>query len=267
MSRRRKQQAKFSLFSFQDIITSVTGIMILITLVLALELLTRTMHTPAQQTVTVIDQLEDAVTQNLQAIEELETQQQQGSSDVADLVKYSPEDLQRRIRDVQRINEAEQQELAELQQQESEVTQQERDITSQQQKRASDPQTIDQLNRQLQEKKEKLKKIKQSNRVVYNPVEGSNKTPWLVEITGQGFSVAQIGKTGRPQTFGGVGQFTNWLGGRNPGREYFVLLIKPDGIESYRQAQAVLDSSGFEVGFDVLSEDQNAIDPETGAGS
>ena len=51
MSRRRSaRQSAFSLFSFQDIITSVTGIMVLITLLLAVELINRTEASPPMQT-------------------------------------------------------------------------------------------------------------------------------------------------------------------------------------------------------------------------
>lgn len=41
MTRRRASLQAFSLFSFQDIITSVTGIIVLILLVLSLELIDR----------------------------------------------------------------------------------------------------------------------------------------------------------------------------------------------------------------------------------
>ena len=52
MSRRRRNHttAAFSLFAFQDIITSVTGVMIMITLLLAVELVNRVEQSPAVQT-------------------------------------------------------------------------------------------------------------------------------------------------------------------------------------------------------------------------
>ena len=50
MVRRRKKQVTFSLFAFQDIITSVTGIMILATLMLAVEFIQRIDGAPPRQT-------------------------------------------------------------------------------------------------------------------------------------------------------------------------------------------------------------------------
>ncbi len=41
MSRRNRSRAAFSLFSFQDIITAVTAIVILLVLILTLELISR----------------------------------------------------------------------------------------------------------------------------------------------------------------------------------------------------------------------------------
>ena len=49
MRGRRHRNQPFSLFSFQDIITSVTGIVILLTLVLTLDLITRRQSSPAAQ--------------------------------------------------------------------------------------------------------------------------------------------------------------------------------------------------------------------------
>ena len=58
MSRRRRRSAPFSLFAFQDIITSVTGIMLVITMLLALELLERTDVAPPQATAAISKDLE-----------------------------------------------------------------------------------------------------------------------------------------------------------------------------------------------------------------
>jgi hypothetical protein len=59
--------------------------------------------------------------------------------------------------------------------------------------------------------------------------------------------------------------FLAWAQGRDRGREYFVLLIKPAGIEAFAEIQAELKRRGFDLGFDVLAADQTAIDPLTGA--
>ena len=61
MSRRGRNKSAFSLFVFQDIIMSVTGIMILITLILSLEMMERQEESPRERTSEIISQLKAAV--------------------------------------------------------------------------------------------------------------------------------------------------------------------------------------------------------------
>src|SRR5687767_1677296 len=63
MSRRGRGGTPISLFSFQDIITSVTGIMILITLILALEVIQNTEKSPQNRTQELTAELQQAAQQ------------------------------------------------------------------------------------------------------------------------------------------------------------------------------------------------------------
>ena len=71
--RRRRRESGFSLFAFQDIITSVTGIMILVTLVLAIELIERTESSPKVMTAQTTDQLKSQIVANEKEIQSLES--------------------------------------------------------------------------------------------------------------------------------------------------------------------------------------------------
>jgi len=161
MSRRSRRNSPFSLFAFQDIITSVTGIMILVTMMLALELIKR--------------------------------------------------------------------------------------------------------KEQIRRTREQLQHLKKSNRMIFNPTEGDQKTPWLVELDAGAITVAKVGESARPQTFSNVERFLTWSTSRNRGAEYFVLLVKPGSVESFDKVHGTLTGRGFDVGYDVMAADQTAIDPETGA--
>ena len=63
MSRRGRARSAFSLFSFQDIITCVSGIIILITLLLAVDLSQRKQSSPAVDTAKLAEQLRQAIAQ------------------------------------------------------------------------------------------------------------------------------------------------------------------------------------------------------------
>ena len=123
------------------------------------------------------------------------------------------------------------------------------------------------MQEQNQSLKERLEKLKKENRVIFNPAGGSSKTPWLVELTINSISVAEMGKTQVPFQFSELNEFEDWLTGRNPGTQYFVLLIKPDGIKQFHSILPLLKEKNYDVGFDLLSANQSSIDPQTGAGS
>jgi len=58
---RKKGGSPFSLFSFQDIITCVSGIIILITLILAVELTQRKQAKPAVETAQLAEDIRRAI--------------------------------------------------------------------------------------------------------------------------------------------------------------------------------------------------------------
>jgi hypothetical protein len=76
MGRRKGNSVPFSLFAFQDIITSVTGIILLITMMMALELvqnMQRAASAPQEQKSSAVEQtLRGAIEENSQEIVRLE---------------------------------------------------------------------------------------------------------------------------------------------------------------------------------------------------
>jgi hypothetical protein len=127
---------------------------------------------------------------------------------------------------------------------------------------------VEKLKRHASELANELEKIRRQNRVVYNPAGGVAKKAWLVEITDARLVVAKVGAKDKPLTFDGADRLDNfmkWAGTRKQGLEYFVLLIKPSGVKSFAAVHERLKRAGFDMGFDVLTTDQTAIDPDLGA--
>ncbi|QDT28781.1 hypothetical protein Enr10x_41270 [Gimesia panareensis] len=263
MSRRGKNRSAFSLFVFQDIIMSVTGIMILITLILSLEMMERQEMSPRERTSEIISQLKSAVGE----VEDLEKQFQAGKSQLEDLTRFSPSYLQTQINELTELTAALQAENTSIAQDQKQTTDEKNKAVEQQEQIKTEQNKTEEIQQQIQNLKERLEKMKQENRVIFNPAEGTSKTPWLVEISANNISVAEMGKSQVPSQFTNVLQFEDWLTGRNPASEYFVLLIKPDGIEQFHALLPLLKEKHYDIGFDLLSASQNAIDPQTGAGS
>lgn len=263
MSRRGKNKSTFSLFVFQDIIMSVTGIMILITLILSLEMMERQEMSPRERTSEIISQLKEAVGE----VEGLEKQFNTGKAQLADLTRFSPSHLQAQISELTELTEVLQTENESIAEDQQKTEVAKNKAVAQQDQLRAEQKTIEEIQQQIQSMKERLAKMKQENRVIFNPAEGSSKTPWLVELTTNKISVAEMGKTQVPFQFSDVNHFEDWLTGRNPGTQYFVLLVKPDGIEQFNSLLPILKEKNYDVGFDLLSANQSAIDPQTGAGS
>ncbi|MCA9124125.1 MAG: hypothetical protein H6822_30330 [Planctomycetaceae bacterium] len=274
MSRRGQNGVAFSLFAFQDIITSVTGIMILVTLILALELVQQMESSPSQRTkevvqdinaaVTSVTELDAAVARNQARIAELQDRLTQGASRIGDVAGFDQRAVQQDVSDMEQMDDRLAKELQELAAQVEQTTHQQKKLNEERDQKV-DPEAVQKKLDDLKKKKEDLEKLKSSNRIIFNPTEGDAKVPWLVEITGTSISVAKTGVTAPPTIHATGAAFAAWAQQLDKSRDYFVLLVKPDGIENYELVRASITRMGFDVGFDLLNSDQNAIDPEKGA--
>jgi hypothetical protein len=275
MSRRGRGGNPISLFSFQDIITSVTGIMILVTLFLGLEVVRRRQGSPDHMEEELIVEISEASAQTTQVSAALVATRQEierlrlalQSSDDALLkdVQYDPQMLERQLRDLDSLNRLIAQELDKSSQRRQSAAESLAELQKQDSERSADRKTLEELRTQTVEKLEELRRLKTANRVLFSAAQRSSKTPWLVELSQKGIFAAEVGKRGPAQSFADLPALLAWTKGRSPSTEYFVLLIKPATIEQFYSAEANLERQGFEIGFDLLKDDQTAIDPQTGA--
>ena len=256
----RRLSPPFTLLAFQDIITSVTGIMVLVTLLLALELVHRVRSSPAEQTARLIKELEQhnkrlkAQIRHWQSTLEAQTRRAWD----AQTVRRRTQELERQLRILQdqvtRSQRRQQEQQAQLRREEAELGSR---LQRQQQQLA-------QLQKQLQELQRQLRRLQ--NRVVYRPEGRFPKRPWVVEISSQGFRIAPIGKRQPPLVFAELTQVLAWVDQqRDPGQDYFLLVVKPGGVDAYRRLFAALEQRGFSMGLDLLPRDKQAVDPPYGA--
>ena len=116
------------------------------------------------------------------------------------------------------------------------------------------------------------KTAKAKGRRIYNPAPGAGKQAWLVEVAGDRIAAAPLGKVARPVMFTErtterrVAAFSVWMQKRSAAKDYFVMLIRPDGIASFDALRDAIDTRGFDMGFDLIGKDDVVLDPERGAG-
>ena len=263
MGRRKRASVPFSLFAFQDIITSVTGIILLITMMMAVELvqnLTRAEAAPQEQKSTqVASQLRQAVSEGVAEADRL-----QKILDETTTIRFDADSLRRRLEQLQAA-------AIELESQNDQIqsTQQKIDARREQQKDEAKELTPEAIASLLSEQKavaEQITAMRQSNRVIFNRPEGAAKAPWLVELNETSIVAAEMGQVRVPQTFSTKDEFLQWVASQDRNSQYFVLLVKPSSIDTFSAVRKELQDRQFDVGYDLLRSDQTAIDPQTGAG-
>lgn len=268
---RRRTSARISFFSFQDIITSVTGIMILVALLMGLELSQRRMAAPAAEATAIASDLRPAVEAAEREIRQLERRLASGGDKAKQLAAVDSDRLQASLADLRRQTPEMVNDVAALNAQLARARERLRQAQAKRDSSKTERDQADQLAKQLADAEGRTKKLRTTNRVIYNRPPNAAKTPWLVEVTAKQISAAPVGKSQRPVVFAAAGgdpidAFCAWAKGRDSDSEYFLLIVKPDGIDAFFYLRDDLTKLGFELGFDVAAADQTVIDPETGAG-
>lgn len=261
MRSRHKKSAPFSLFAFQDIITSVTGIMILITMTLALELVQKATSSPREMTPAIAEQVEDALEENGREVARLERILSEG----AGTIRIEMDTARKRLGELQRAREELNEQNASLTVDVSAAAARKTDAEAQAQ--SVSPVAVERILEKFEAIQNQVRKLKESNRVVFNQPEGTTKQSWLVQIDSTSVLVAESGKTTAPLDFSTSEEFLGWAGRQDANSMYFVLLIKPSGVERFGPIRETLQNDGFDLGYDLLAADQTAIDLETGAGA
>lgn len=260
----RKHPPRFSLFAFQDIITSITGIMILVTLLLALDLVEEVKQTPAAQTAELIDDLKKKNAALQKEQRDLQARLAAAAEDPDALL--DEKDIRRKIAEVEARIKLLGKQLG-------------RDSTRAVQGQQSLDKDRKRLLPKIAELTERLKKRQQElavlraklksalSRTLYRFTELGEKEVWLVEIRKTELVVAPLGRQFKPLRFAGPKEFVTWAY-RNckPAAKYhFFLIVFPGGVERFEQVENRLRFRGYSLGKDLLPSDQRAIDPQLGA--
>ena len=266
MSRmRRTSEQPLSLFSFQDIITSVTGVMILLTLLLSIELIQRVVSSAPQQTKLQVTASTQSIEEMKAEIDDLQSKLQSSGVLPKDLPSLDAAALKEKRLQLEEANDQLRREVTELterlDQKRGEVVSAETTSAAEQQRLAEE---IAQLEQAATEAKEKLDSINSSNRIFFKKEPGGKET-WIVEVTASGLQAAKIGVAAKPQQFATVQSFAKLLKSLDSGATAFYLIVKPEGELLFEEVKESVRNAGFDVGFNVVATDQQVIDPNTGA--
>jgi hypothetical protein len=265
MGRRGQRKVPISLFSFQDIITSVMGVIIMITLFLGVELVNRKENAPPIMTNEITNKIDDAVANTEAEIKAMREELKQYQEKMRQMANINKSELDRQVQDIKRLTSDLGNELGKTEQELQEADQRKNVAEAANMQSKVDSKNIETLLKEIAVMEKKLRDMKQSNQRFFTPARGASKNPWLVEIKNQNILVAQAGKRVPPQHFQNVAQIRQFAAQRDHNAEYFVIFLDQSSVDTFRQVRQILQQLQFDVGYDLLASNQTIINPQTGA--
>lgn len=265
--RGRKRSANVvSFFAFQDIITAVTGVLVLVTLILALSvtLSTPTVVANSQEPIEAvesdeIERLREEIKQQLQRFEQLL------ELDRIALLN-DPEQLRRQIdqarADLQRAQDDLAQARQSLENRRSELEIEQGELAAMAERLG-----MQDLEARAAELQDQLRQLEASNRVVFNFRDLRGKSAWLIDLAQDRIQVAQVAVAEPPRVFDAreIDQVIAWMETLDARNTHLVLFVRPGTLAAYERLSEAARLLGVSMGFEVLDETTQLIDPQRGA--
>ena len=273
-NRRRRSGSPVSFFAFQDIITAVSGIFIVILLVLTLELIQR--PTLAQSvTVAVNSDLETSAEEARTELERLESVLDDSDQLIRELSELTPQETERQIRVVRRKIDELQQDLERLQEQRQQLAEAKKRVDVEHFDQKADREQLAELKRRIEELKRELDREQTTERPIFALPRGVTKQGWVVVVSGAVIQAAPMNRVQQPLSFtsdgkklfsdSAVDQFIAWTHNRDAGSAYLLILVRPSGLKAFETLRPQLAINGILFGFDLVGTDETILDPVRGA--
>ena len=251
----RSVETPVSLFSFQDIITCLSGIMIFLVLMLALQITVRLstaledVAMPEDMTATLDDMRQQAA-QLKQQVEEVE------ETSVVESQQQPLETARKQVELEQQYHQLSKKQM----QLDRKLNEQETQNESLSDEVSSRKDEMAKAEKEIKEIEAGIDQIKKDPRVYFIPEKGADKSPVLIECSGSGIRVGELNASDRPRIFtpdsNGKMAFMNYIKKYSKDRQYFVFMLKPSSEEYAMLLIAHAKNAGYDVGYDALEEDR-----------
>lgn len=263
-SRRRQSGSPVSFFAFQDIITAVSGIVIVMVLLLSLELIQRpTLAKPV--TVEVRDELKATIEEARLELRRLEAGLADRDRLIKELAEMTPKETERQIRTVkQNIIELEHK-ITLLQEQRSRLEEEKKrvEVRHFDQKDARDE--LAELQRRIEQLKKELDREETTDRPIFALPRGVDKQGWVVVVSGSKIQAAPMNRVQAPISFDTSDELIDWTNRMDTSSAYLLILVRPSGLDDFEALRPSLRRNDISFGFDLVGADEKILDPIRGA--
>jgi hypothetical protein len=248
MGRRRKREdAPLSLFSFQDIMACLTGILILVSLLLAIDGLSDTVQatpgtgapTEPQDAARTAEQLREEIATLARTLDE-----RKGGIEVSSAEVELLEDRERRM-------------ALEAERTRKVIEDREAELARRVRERDAAAQSSAALREQLSAAKARADEQSLRERVRFRPGAQYSKSPVFVEATPRGLVVGELDASLVPRLVarlddpGAENRLVGALGSRMPDTSYLVFVVRQDAIPRFEALRDAMIRKGFEVGWQL----------------
>lgn len=275
MSRRGRTGPVISLFAFQDIITSVTAIVMVITLLLAVDLIQRKQSRQADSSGEIARELADRASKLEAQLSAIKEQSAQTTDLVREIAATSPADLRSEISSREAQIAALQSDKERLQSRRQKVGELEKVAIASQLELVTIEEETAQIEQAALDLERQVLKERQENRIVFTMPRGSQKEGWIAVIESGRIIAVPVGREARPVEFRSSGTalfganaaklFGKWIQQQGLRTAYFLLLVRPGAAMTFDETEEELGELSVSHGFDVVSRDVAIIHPERGA--
>jgi len=275
---RNLNSSKISFFAFQDIITAVSGILILVTLILATDLERPTQSHARDADPELARQFQETLRRQMEAdAQNGRLQQLLAAAETAPALEKLESDLSRlrsqlseerkkqtsiagEIAASQRSIEARDKTLG-LTDLKATIQRMIQEIESIARKEAKVGSEMDSLEQQVTRAQSKLLKLRQREGQLWLIPDKSatTKEPILVTVSGSGAVVERFDRPDDRRQLNiakADSEFESYLGKTKTLDLYVVFLVRPSGIKLFQDMLKSTRNRGFDVGFDALEEDR-----------
>jgi hypothetical protein len=262
MGRRKAQGPSVSFFAFQDIITSVVGIFVLITLIMMVDLVTRKASASSSRKF-VEDTYSSAIADLELQLQELQNQSSKFeamSAKVGNVQAFNKEEVARDLKaSIQSLNRQIERTESRNQEIQRVIDAQNKGLSDMQveiQKKSPDREELAKLLQQLEKLDSKIGELDSEEPLIFKSQSLEGRTVVIVDISSTELSILDLGSEQR-KTYRGSSlakDFESWIRANRTGRYHYFLLIRPGGARAFSEIRQTLDTNGASYGYDVLDQ-------------
>lgn len=268
MKRRRKKMNAVSFFAFQDIITAVVGIFVLITLIMVLELAQTVSEAKASPATTISPDIIASLASLREEVMQLESQQSllsRSANSRAAINEFNREDivaeLELQIEQTNdRIERAEQiaRESKQSLVQAKKVHEQ---MIAESKAAESERHELEDLQDKRQELERYSSVLEIDQPLIFRDTTQDNRWLVLVQLVDHKIKVSES-QANQSYEYSGllrIERFEQWLSSVNLAQVHILVIIKPSGVDDFAEIKSALQSSSARFGFDLASEEANFL--------